>query len=246
MTATKAKVMEIPETPVLGKRGPLFKMYKVRWNFLTSLCSSVPANPEMVQAWINARKPDVQPPGGRTIAEVHEEILTSLPEQETPEEQVKKNLLVFQRHGGNLVERAATVRAHIKDCARIISREYVGKIKGELSWSKRLIDCTYLDSHQYWLPILNQETGKPFTSEWFESLPDNQRFHDKAIHLWNGSALKRFEFIHNARIEFTMKVLAGNISREDYEVLFTYAGVHGYAGERGDGEGKYDFEITEL
>ena len=73
------------------------------------------------------------------------------------------------------------------------------------------------------------------------------RIREKAVHLWNGSsALKAFEFVHNARLEFTLKVLGGKIHLDDYETLFLYGGLHGYAGERGDGEGRYTFEITEL
>ena len=53
------------------------------------------------------------------------------------------------------------------------------------------------------------------------------------------NALKTFEYIEPARLDFTLKVLGKSVSKKDLETLFEYGGVHGYAGERGDGEGKY-------
>lgn len=218
---------------------PLWKYYRVRWDFLTSLCSSTPANPDLIKAWLDARKPAAMPPGGKPISDIQEEVFKSIAGGEKErEEQEEKSMLVFQRDKGVLVMRAATVRAHIKDCARIISTEHVGKIKGEARFSTRLINCTYLDEREYWLPILHQSDGTPFTE------PTDSR--EKGVHTWRGNALKRFEFVMGARLEFTLKVLGGNVKREDLETVFTYGGVHGYAGERGDGEGKYIFEITDL
>jgi hypothetical protein len=36
------------------------------------------------------------------------------------------------------------------------------------------------------------------------------------------------------------------VTRHDLERVMSYGGVHGYAGERGDGEGKYTFNLEEL
>lgn len=236
MTKKDSKNVENGPKPVTKPNKPLFSMFKVRWDFVTSLCSSVPANPDLLQGWLKARAPKVQPPNARSISEIQEEIVATLVEPE--EDLMTKNLLVFQRVNNQLVMRAGTVRAHIKDCSRIISREWVGKIDKELSWSSRLINCTYLDERQYWLPVLKQSTGEPFTE------PDGIK--EKPVHLWNGNALKAYEFVQNARLEFTLKVLGGNIKKDDFEILFQYGGLHGYAGERGDGEGKYTFSIEEL
>lgn len=215
---------------------PFWTLYRVRWDFLTSLCSSVPANPEMRKGWLDGRKGKALPPGGKTIAEIQEEVFETIADAPDRDAEEAKSLLVFQRVDGNLVMRAATVRAHLKDCARIISREHVGKIKGQLSFATRLINCVYLDELQYWIPVTDRD-GKPFTA------PHGVR--EKAVHTWNGNALKAFEFVNGARMDFTLKVLGGNIKREDLETVFMYGGVHGYAGERGDGEGKYRFKIHE-
>ena len=211
----------------------LWQLYHVRIDFLTSLCASVPANPELITKWLDARKPRAQPPGRRSISEIQEEVVSSLAEQS--EDEQRKFLLVFQRDNGQLVMRAATFRAHLKDCARVISSNYVGKIKGEKAFSTRFINCVYPDERLYWIPILNQNDGKAFVE------PSGIR--EKAIHLWNGSALKAMEFVIGARMEIDLKVLGANIHQEDLETVLQYGGVHGYGGERGDGEGKYEFTL---
>jgi hypothetical protein len=236
----RANVQQISTTETSKESKPLWKKYRVRWDFLTSLCSSTPANPELIKAWLDARKPDAMPPSARSIPEIQEEVFASVGVDPNikREAEEQKSLLVFQRNDGALVMRAATVRAHMKDCARVISAEHVGKIKGERSFATRLINCSYLDEREYWLPVLRQDTGAPFR--------EATGFRDKAIHTWQGNALKRFEFVMGARLEFGLKILNGNVKQEDLETVFQYGGVHGYAGERGDGEGKYTFSIHEV
>jgi hypothetical protein len=222
---------------------PIWVNYKVTWLFLTKLCGSVPADPELMQKWLEARQPRVRPPGGRTIDEIQQEVFTTLAtESESEEEQVDQSLLVFQRENGVLVQRAATVRAHMKDCARILSAQYIGKIQGERSFSTKVLNGVYPDERQYWLPILRPE-GDPVTDA------DGRR--DKAVHVRGPkgqamNALKTFEFIQPARIDFTLKVLGGSVKMKDLDTLFRYGGVHGFAGERGDGEGRYTHTIEEI
>ena len=71
---------------------------------------------------------------------------------------------------------------------------------------------------------------------------------DKAVHARGPTgqpinALKSFEYIEPAKLEFTLKVLGQSVQLSDLETLFQYGGVHGYGGERGDGEGKYIYRI---
>lgn len=218
----------------------IWDIYRVELNFLNSLCSSVPSNPEMISAWLDARAPEHAPPGSRTIKEINEEVFASLPDAETTEEQYERTLLVFQRDQGHLVMRAATIRAHIKDCSRQISSMYVGKIKGEKSFATRIINGVYLDEKEYWLPLLR---GGEFVTK-----PDGVR--EKAVHARGPrgipiNALKAFEFVNQPTLRFTLKVLRGSVKIDDLETVLTYGGVHGYAGERGDGEGKYAYKIAQ-
>ena len=50
------------------------------------------------------------------------------------------SMLVFQRDNDVLCMRAATVKAHIKDCARVLSTQFISKIKGERAFSTRLTE----------------------------------------------------------------------------------------------------------
>jgi hypothetical protein len=237
--------------------------YRVTWLFLTKLCASVPGDPKLVEAWIEARKPKVRVPGGKSINEIQEEVFDTLG---AVEEEEQHSMLVFQRIDGRLVMRAATVRAHIKDCARVLSAQYIGSISGERQFSTRVINGVYPDEREYWIPILRPE-GDPV-------LEADGRM-DKAIHVRDAqgrqqNALKTFEYVEPARMDFTIRVLTArpgavklgrkkdkngekvkpialpSVSGEDLAVVFQYGGVHGYGGERGDGEGKYTFTLDEL
>lgn len=216
----------------------LFTKYDVTLDFLTSVCGSVPANPDLVEAWLSARKPSVRPPQGRSIDEIQEEVFSTLAVgEEEPEVQASKSLLVFQRDAGSLVVRASTVKAHIKDCARQISSYYVGKIKGEKSFAVRVTNCVYPDPKNYWLPLTNSDGGY---------LLDVTGRRDKPVHTWQGNSLKTFEFVEGAHLKVRLLVLGGKVSRHDLETIFTYGGIHGYGGERSDGEGRYTFTLEKV
>lgn len=219
----------------------LFTQYDVTLDFITSICGSVPANPDLVEAWLSARKPSVRPAQGRSIDEIQEEVFSTLAlGEEEPEVQAAKSLLVFQRdrsRGDILVVRASTVKAHIKDCARQISSYYVGKIKGERSFAVRVTNCVYPDPTIYWLPLTDGNGGY---------IREVSGRRDKPVHTWQGNSLKTFEYIENAHLKVRLLVLGGKVSRRDLETIFTYGGVHGYGGERSDGEGRYTFTIDKV
>ena len=235
----------------------MWTKYKVRWDFLTKLCGSVPADPDLIQRWIEARQPKVRPPGGKSIDEIQEEVFDTLAQGE---EEAPPTMLIFQRWptiNSVLCMRAATIKAHCKDCARVLSAQYIGSIENERSFSTRIINGLYPDEAQYWIPVLRPD-GTPVTAA------DGIR--EKAIHVKGPrgqmNALKSFEFIEPARMDFVVKVLTAkpnatkgtkekakplpSVSLEDLKTLFEYGGVHGYAGERGDGEGKYTATIEEV
>jgi hypothetical protein len=220
---------------------PLWSVYRVRWEFLTRLCGSVPANAEMIEDWLKARrsKRKTRPAGSKSIAEINEEVLESLEQQE--EESFSG--LVFQRHNGGLVMRYSTVKAHFKDCGRVVSQLYVGKIVGEKSFAVRVINGLNLDPRQYWLPIRRPD-GTPVTQA------DGK--YEKPVHVRGPrgeplNALKCFEYVDPPSVlEFTLKVLGNSVKESDLRILMEYGGVHGYAGERSDGEGRYAFQIERI
>lgn len=212
----------------------LWMTYDVRWDFLTKLCGSVPADPEIIEAWVKARAPKVRPAGARSIDEIQEEVFATIAAGDA-EDKPEYSVLVFQRHEGVLCMRASTIRAHLKDCARVLSAQYMPKVKGERAFSTRVINGLYPDETVYWVPIRRLD-GTPVTKH------DGEL--DKAIHVrgpmgQQQNAIKRFEYVEGARLDFRVKVLGESVRREDLSTLMQYGGVHGYAGERGDGEGKY-------
>lgn len=219
----------------------IWTLYQVEWQFLGKLCASVPGDQELIKKWLEGRKPGAIPPAARSITEIQEEVFSTLAEEAQAETEDRKNLLIFQRVEGKLVVRAGTLRAHIKDCARVLSAQYVGKVKGERSFATRIINGVYHDEQEYWIPLRNEQG---------EQVSSPSGIHEKAVRfrLPTGqqvSALKAFEYVEKARLTFTLKVLGKSVSREDLETLFTYGGVHGYGGERGDGEGRYKFTVEE-
>ena len=231
-----------PEKPT-EKKPPAVRwhVFDLQWNFLTKLCGSVPADPNLIEPWLDSRKPTVKPAGGREIFEIHEEVFQTLAAEAAASEDTQEppHLLIFQRDNGHLVQRFGTIKAHIKDCSRQISGLYVDKIRGQTSFAVRATNGIYYDPAQKWVPILRPD-GTPVTE------PDGIK--EKAIHVWSPrgptNALKAFEFIEPAMMRFQLWVLGKSISEADLDTLFTYGGVHGYAGERGDGEGKYTFSLS--
>lgn len=220
----------------------IWTRYRVRWEFLTRLCASVPADPEVIRKWLEAREPRVKAPGARSIDAINEEVLASL-ERGEGEPSQDFQLLVFQHHADAIVMGARTVRAHLKDCARIFSAQFVGKIQGERSFATRIINGVYLDKSEYWLPVTRPD-GSVITRA--------DGAYDKAIHVRGSrgeplNALKRFEYIDPPSVlEFTLNVLGKSATLNDLDHIFEYGGTHGYAGERGDGEGKYTHSIEQI
>ncbi len=219
----------------------IWKHYEISFHFYDKLCASVPANPELIKAWLENQSPRVRPAGGRSLDQIQEEVWATIALAEE-EDQEQKSLLIFQRIDGKLVVRAGTTRAHIKECARTISAQHVGKIKGERSFATKVVNGVYHDEKQYWLPILNPAGTEQVTKA--------DGIHEKPVRfrLPDGrqmSALKAFEYVTEPVLRFRLKVLGTNPGLKDLTTIFEYGGVHGFGGERGDGEGRYHFEIKE-
>lgn len=228
--------------PARVARPDIWTRYRVRWNFLTRVCAQTPGDPELIRKWLEVRAPAVRPPAGKSIDEINEEVLASL-ERGEGEASTDFSLLVFQRHQGALVFRHGTIKAHIKDCARVLSAQYVGRIQGERAFSTRVINGVYPDETQYWIPIMRLD-GIPCSE------PDGT--YDKPVHAKGVrgepiNCLKRFEYLKPPSfMEFTLKVLGNSVKEDDLHYIFTYGGTHGYAGERSDGEGRYEYELEQI
>jgi hypothetical protein len=199
---------------------------------MSNVYASVPGDPEVIARWTDARKPRVRPPGGKSIDEINEEVVQSLAEGEAdPEYQ----LLVFQYtdlEGQRVIAlRQETIRAHLKDCASVLSAQYIGKIEKERSFAVKFKNAVYLDPRQRWLP-LRREDGSYITK------PDGEM--DRMVHTWRGNALKRIQYVEPpCAVTFRLLMLGTSITRKDLQRVLDYGGVHGYGGERSLDGGKY-------
>lgn len=224
--------------------------YQVEWRFLTKLCASVPADPDLQKKWLESRRPKMPPVNARPLEEIAAEVAATTP---TVEEEEQERLLVFQRVEGGLVMRASTIRAHFKDCGRVLSSLYFGKpekapkgVDSERSFAVRVINGLYYPPESYWIPLLRQDDPKSITA------PDGAD--DKVIHPIGRqgqriNAFKSYEYVERALMRFQLNVLttpAGKpiVSEKELGELMDYGGTHGYGGERGDGEGRYSHRIT--
>jgi hypothetical protein len=190
-----------------------------------------------VKKWLESRQPETEPTGARSIDEIHEEVLATIAEE------TEASMLVFQRLDGHLVMRAGTVRAHIKDCARVMSAQYIGRANqtSTRAFSTRVINGVYLPNDTYWVPLLSN--GERLTE------PSGAR--DKPVHVRGPkgmtNALKRFEYVMPpVSMEFDLAVLGESVSENDLRLVFDYGGVHGYGGERSDGEGRYAYTLERI
>lgn len=222
----------------------IWTQYEVTMDFCTKLVASVPADPDMVTKWLESRQPRNRPPDSRSITEIAQEVIDTLPPEGETEE---SGLLVFQRREGGLVVRMTTIRAHLKDCAQVLSRLYVGKIEKESSFAVKVKNAVYYPPQIYWLPILSQEDDK--------QIKEPAGRYDRGIHATTPrgqiNALKTLEYVENARLKVPLWILTNTkgkpvIPVDDLETLLVYGGTHGYGGERSAGEGRYFATIEEV
>jgi len=215
----------------------MWTRYQVRWDFTGRLCGQTPDQESIIDAWLRSRQPRVKPPGGKSIEEITEEVASTLAEPAA-----EFSNLVFQRVNGYLTMRTSTVRAHLKDCASVLSSLWIGKIQGERSLAVRVRNGIYLDEAKGAFLAILRPDGTPIAE------PDGVI--ERPIHVTGPrgerlNALKRFEYVEPARLDFTLLVLGNRpkqadvVSLSDLEHIMRYGGVHGYAGERSMGEGKY-------
>lgn len=219
----------------------MWTRFDVRWDFVTDLCASVPGKSNLIEGWLKSRMPKSKPPEARPIDEIAAEVAETILAGE--DEERETTTLVFQRIDGVLSVRMATIRAHLKDCAYQISTYYTGKLQGEKSFSVRVKNNLYWPPEKPFIPILRD--GQPITE------PTGVR--EKAVHFQTRmgprSALKAFEYVEGASLNFSLLVLTQPngthvVSEADLKTMFTYGGVHGYAGERSEDGGRYVFELT--
>lgn len=229
------------DQPKGPKAGPvLWVKYDVQWEILERLYGSVPADPQLVKKWLESRMPKTRPPDARSMESIQTEVVESIlnaPE----EEEIDYAMLTFQTWDGGLAMRSDTVRAHLKDCARTVSAQYLGRVENERAFSTRVINGVYQDPQHPWVPIVRADGSRVIAPDGWE---------DRAVHVstpqGRRSALKRIAYVFQPILRFRLFVLGDSISEEDLNTLMLYGGVHGYAGERSRDGGKYIAKIVRV
>lgn len=201
----------------------MFVKYKVTMNFQEKLCGSVPLAKEMIRPWLEARMPSKKPAGAKDLEEIEKETLETSVEKE-----IERTTLGFQKNDGGLFVRGGTIKAHMKDCANQIKE--IAKIK---SFRSKVANKIHVQ--EYHVPIF--KNGRQIKKEDGEF--------EKAIHVFQGDALKKVKYVEKPTLNFTLVVLRDKeVTLSAIELIFRYGSIHGYGGERGDGEGRYDFSIS--
>jgi len=147
----KVKTVDRDEQDVRNgnQRGrDLWTRFAVTWRFLTRICGSTPADPALIKKWLDARQPRIRPAGGKSMQEIEEEVIASI-ERGALVDDEQASMLVFQRHQGAICMRYSTVRAHLKDCSRVLSNQFYTRMQGERAFSTRAINGIYLPPSQY-------------------------------------------------------------------------------------------------
>ncbi|MBI4063488.1 MAG: hypothetical protein HY401_04215 [Elusimicrobia bacterium] len=219
--------------------------YQVTLNFVGRLCGSVPASKDLIEAWLRSREPSVKPPSAKTIPETAEEVINRLPDMGQENAEIEqRTMIVFERVEGRLAVRAATIRAHLKDCCSQVQNQLVGRIKGERNFTTRVKNGLYIGGG------FRDQNGTEmlFLLKGGQPVTEADGFQERLVHAKTPqgqiNAIKRFEYVIQPTISFTAFLLGNSVKSEDMAVILRYGAVHGYGGERSQQEGQYAFQIA--
>lgn len=237
---------------VLFSGGPfneeIWKPYRVTLHFVSRLCGSTPANKEMLQGWLDSRKPSVRPPSGKSVTQLVEEVANRLVDQDVDNaEQEKKSTVTFQSVNNELVVPAFTVRAHIKDCCSQVQNQLTGRIKGERNFTTRVknglyVQGDFLDAAGTDVISITRDGRNVKTSQ-------IDGYQERTVHASTPqgpiSAIKKFAYLKTPMLTFVVSLLGDSVKPQDLALILRYGATHGYGGERSMGEGRYQFTIEE-
>ena len=197
----------------------MWKKYEVKLRFTTPFASSTPKNLKDIEAMLEARMPAKAPPAPVSIPELASQVAD---EVEATEE-VERGYATFKRDGKGLYYEARCVRAHIKDCANALQ----GLLEVRALKSK-VAQRVYVEPEKLYL-----DKTEPDGSE------------TRIVHAMTmkgpRSSLKTIDYVNDARLALTLKVLDdGVITKDILEAIFEYGSVHGIGQERSQDWGRYE------
>ena len=208
----------------------MWKRYELEMRITRRLMGGVPKHPDVIQAWLEARMPSeaafaaMEDP--TPLPELAEEVVSQVGAVETALNKVwcgftfdEKGLYVDGYH----------IKSHLKDCANRLQL-YTGikALKAKVS------DKVEVEEDRCYL-------GR--------SEPDGYWEHPVHVMTKPGprTALKRNDYIERPTITTHLLVLDdGVITTELLETILKFGSTKGFGAERGLGNGRYSFTLTEL
>src|SRR3972149_1524051 len=221
----------------------MMTFYKLTLQFVGRVCASVPADPNVLKTWLKNRQPNIKPPGAKSPDEMLESILNRIPDMDAENKEIaQRTLMVFERFDkAYLCVRSNTIRAHLKDCARQVQKNFIGRDNDEQGMVNRFINCVYPEIE------LRDEIGEGIILFMWEGKPieKNNGISEKLVHVQTSrgpiNAIKHFEYLLRPSLSCTLQVFGHTIRQSHLEWVLKYGGIHGYGGERSMMDGQYTY-----
>jgi hypothetical protein len=229
----------------------MFNRYQVVLHFTTPFANGMPKDPKEIEGMLTARMPLNMPDGATPLPKLIEQVTTMRQETEPPqpvgdddgeaeeaaeiEAPVAKGHVAFFADEKGLYYEGRCIRSHCKDCSNVL-REYVdvtalkSKIVNRLWIEEQKVYVMKSDDHNF---VHVKTPDGTVTRIIHVTTPQGKR-----------NSFKQIDYVDDAVLIFTLKVLNDGFITEDLLRLFlTYGGTHGMGQERSTGYGNFTFDI---
>lgn len=226
----------------------VWEEWKLRMNFTTPLCGGVPKNQNLIDVWLETRKPSET-----QFKKIQEGIG---PDNKTPQsmDEVKKQTeqaieeapnvdamcCGFLKDETGLYVRGGSIRAHLKEAADVIGQQMrAGVIKPKISnFRSKFVDRCYVREEKVY--ILD-ENGQPM----MEATGDRETTLNVLTRQGPRTCLKKIDYCFPCQLEATVQFLPNTeITLEALQACFEYGRVSGFNQDRGLQYGRYDYTLT--
>lgn len=209
----------------------MWKRYKLEMRFTRRLMAGVPKHPDLIKSWLEARAPSeaafAAMENPTPLAELAEEVINQVGADAT---EINKIWCGFKSDDNGLYVDGYHIKSHLKDCANRLQL-FIG-IK---ALKAKLADKVAVEEEVCYL-------GRSEPDGYWE-----HPIHLKVTPQGPRSALKRNDYVERPTIAMHLMVLDdGVITTKLLEQILTYGSTMGFGAERGLGNGRYSYTLTEL
>ena len=193
-----------------------FTEYQVRL-MLEKIAGGIPKHPSIIEGWINAKN--------KNKSELQKTALVNATLEELPamaNEELAKSWCGFKSDEHGLYLESRNVIAMMKEGANVCKD--IIKIK---QMKAKLVERVFLVDRKVYLGGKKEPDG----------------FDERPVSTWQGSALKRTDYVENCEIAFRIKILndpgANKIPAKALKQVFEYGQDGGLGASRSQGYGQY-------